>query len=117
VHIDALRVRINNAYNPAVELVGDIAATQQLFTPLISHSGPNLEIQQLLTGIAEERTVLAASAQKMNGVPIHPLRLVFELQQILTPDMTLCSDMGSFHIWLTRHLYSFRARQVLISNG
>jgi acetolactate synthase-1/2/3 large subunit len=31
--------------------------------------------------------------------------------------MTLCSDMGSFHIWLARHLYSFRARQVLISNG
>jgi acetolactate synthase-1/2/3 large subunit len=31
--------------------------------------------------------------------------------------MTLCLDMGSFHIWLARHLYSFRARQVLISNG
>ena len=55
--------------------------------------------------------------RSMNGVPIHPLRLITELQQILTPDMTLCSDMGSFYIWLARHLYSFRARQVLISNG
>jgi acetolactate synthase-1/2/3 large subunit len=25
--------------------------------------------------------------------------------------------MGSFHLWMARHLYSFRARQVLISNG
>jgi acetolactate synthase-1/2/3 large subunit len=25
--------------------------------------------------------------------------------------------MGSFHLWIARHLYSFRARQVLISNG
>jgi acetolactate synthase-1/2/3 large subunit len=25
--------------------------------------------------------------------------------------------MGSFHIWLARHLYSFRARQVLMTNG
>jgi acetolactate synthase-1/2/3 large subunit len=25
--------------------------------------------------------------------------------------------MGSFHIWLARHLYSFRPRQVLITNG
>jgi acetolactate synthase-1/2/3 large subunit len=25
--------------------------------------------------------------------------------------------MGSFHIWLARHLYSFKARQILISNG
>jgi len=43
--------------------------------------------------------------------------LVTELQGILTPDTTLCLDMGSFHLWMARHLYSFRARQILISNG
>jgi acetolactate synthase-1/2/3 large subunit len=117
VHIDALRADIDNAYNPAVELIGDIAATLRLLTPLISHFGPDAEVQQLLNGIVEERKGLATSAEKMNGVPIHPLRLIAELQQLLTPDMTLCSDMGSFHIWLARHLYSFRARQVLMSNG
>lgn len=31
--------------------------------------------------------------------------------------MTVCLDKGSFHIWLARYLYSFRSRQVLISNG
>ena len=31
--------------------------------------------------------------------------------------MTLCLDMGSFHIWLARYLYSFRARQILMTNG
>jgi acetolactate synthase I/II/III large subunit len=45
------------------------------------------------------------------------MRLVHELQNLLTDDTTLCSDMGSFHIWLARHLYSFRSRQVLITNG
>jgi len=25
--------------------------------------------------------------------------------------------MGSFHLWIARHLHSFRARQILISNG
>jgi len=25
--------------------------------------------------------------------------------------------MGSFHLWLARYLYSFKARQILISNG
>jgi acetolactate synthase I/II/III large subunit len=117
VHIDALRADIDNAYNPAIELVGDIAATLRLLTPLISHFGPDKEIQLLLNNIGEERKELVTSAEKLNGVPIHPIRLVAELQRLLTPDMTLCSDMGSFHIWLARHLYSFRARQVLISNG
>jgi acetolactate synthase I/II/III large subunit len=45
------------------------------------------------------------------------MRLVHELQGIMSDDMTLCLDMGSFHIWLARYLYSFRARQVLITNG
>lgn len=52
-----------------------------------------------------------------HGTPIHPLRLVAELQPLLSSDVTLCSDMGSFHLWLARHLYSFKARQILISNG
>jgi len=45
------------------------------------------------------------------------MRLVHELQALLSDDMTLCLDMGSFHIWLARHLYSFRARQILMTNG
>jgi acetolactate synthase-1/2/3 large subunit len=53
----------------------------------------------------------------MNGYPVHPLKLVSSLQNILTSDVTFCSDMGSFHIWLARYLYSFRVRQLLISNG
>jgi acetolactate synthase-1/2/3 large subunit len=29
----------------------------------------------------------------------------------------LCVDMGSFHLWIAHFLFSFRARQILISNG
>ena len=31
--------------------------------------------------------------------------------------MTVCSDMGSFSMYLSRYLFSFRARQFLITNG
>jgi acetolactate synthase I/II/III large subunit len=117
VHIDAVHADIDNSYNPAVELIGDIAATVRLLLPLVSKCCPESEIRNLLDRIAEERQQLSAAAKKMNGVPIHPLRIVTALQDLLTPDTTLCSDMGSFHIWLARHLYSFRTRQVLISNG
>jgi acetolactate synthase I/II/III large subunit len=117
VHVDVVRPDIDNSYNPAVELIGDIASTLQELTSQIKLPHPDSEIEKLLNSIADERKKLAASAEKMNGVPIHPLRLVAELQKILSPDMTLCVDMGSFHIWLARYLYSFRVRQVLISNG
>jgi acetolactate synthase-1/2/3 large subunit len=71
----------------------------------------------LLAKIATDREELARSSAALAGTPIHPLRLVSKLQNILTPDVSLCLDMGSFHLWMAHHLYSFRARQVLISNG
>lgn len=53
----------------------------------------------------------------MNGIPLHPMRLTYELQKLMRHDITVCLDMGSFHIWLARHLYSFRPRQILFTNG
>jgi len=72
---------------------------------------------KILEAIAAERTQLSRESALRGGLPIHPLRLVSELQQLLSTDLTLCLDMGSFHLWLARHLYSFKARQILITNG
>jgi acetolactate synthase I/II/III large subunit len=117
VHLDALPADIDNSYSPTVELLGDIAATLRLLTPIVSRSAPDPSIKRLLEKIAGGREELARSSAALNGTPVHPLRLVAELQKMLTPDTTLCLDMGSFHLWMARHLYSFRARQILISNG
>jgi acetolactate synthase-1/2/3 large subunit len=117
VHLDALPADIDNSYSPSVELIGDIAASLRLLTPQVSHITPEPSIQRLLEKIAQYREELARSSAALNGTPVHPLRLVSELQKILAADTTLCLDMGSFHLWMARHLYSFRARQILISNG
>jgi len=117
VHIDEVRADVDTSYNPILELTGDIAETLQILTPLVSRAELHHELKALLDQIAVMRRELTVSSARLNGIPIHPLRLIAELQEILTPDTTLCSDIGSFHIWLARHLYSFRARQVLISNG
>jgi acetolactate synthase I/II/III large subunit len=117
VHLDVLPADIDNSYNPSVELVGDIASTLVLLTPLVSRSALEPSVKRLLERIANDREELARSSAGLSGTPVHPLRIASELQRILTPDTTLCLDMGSFHLWMARHLYSFRARQILISNG
>jgi acetolactate synthase-1/2/3 large subunit len=116
VHIDAVGADIDRDYKPQVELTGDIADTlgalaAQLEWKQASAAG------DLLGVIARDRAQFAERAAGTDGVPIHPMRLVHELQGLLSDDMTLCLDMGSFHIWLARHLYSFRARQLLFTNG
>jgi acetolactate synthase-1/2/3 large subunit len=116
VHIDAVPAEIDRDYRPQLELTGDIAATLSTLTTQVERKMAVAQTE-LLSEIAHDRTQFAERAAAMNGTPVHPMRLVHELQELLRDDMTLCLDMGSFHIWLARHLYSFRARQVLISNG
>src|SRR2546423_5188493 len=108
---------IENDYSPAVELIGDIEETLATLSPLLHRSHLADESARLLQMIGQDRQRLLAEAATKSGVPIHPLRLVSELQKILTPDVTVCSDMGSFSMYLSRYLFSFRARQFLITNG
>jgi acetolactate synthase-1/2/3 large subunit len=117
IHIDVLPADLDNYYQPYVELTGDIAQTLRALTAQISRSTKSALSASILSAIAAERDHLAAESAKRSGTPIHPLRLVHELKQFLASDVTVCLDMGSFHLWIARHLYSFRARQVLITNG
>ena len=116
IHIDAVSADIDKDYRPQLELTGDIAATLRALAAQVERKTPSADAQ-FIKDIARDRAIFAERAAVLNGVPIHPMRLVHELQALLSDDMTLCLDMGSFHIWLARHLYSFRARQILMTNG
>jgi acetolactate synthase-1/2/3 large subunit len=117
IHADVLPADLDTFYCPTVELIGDIAQSLAALTPLIKRSNKSALSRTILDSIAAGRVEFNQDAAKRNGTPIHPLRIVFELQKMLGPDVTLCLDMGSFHLWIAHHLYSFRARQILISNG
>ncbi|MCU1299300.1 MAG: acetolactate synthase, catabolic [Acidobacteriaceae bacterium] len=117
VHIDVVPAEVENDYIPAIELIGSIEETLSALMLLLHRPSIDNSSKVLLSRIAHDREQMRAEAANLSGVPIHPLRLIAELQDILTPDVTVCSDMGSFSIYLARYLYSFRARQFLISNG
>ena len=116
IHIDCAAPVIDKDYRPQVELIGDIAPTVRAFAAQVESRAFAAD-SPLLLDIESERKKLALEASALNGTPIHPLRLVYELQNVLRDDVTLCVDIGSFHIWLARHLYSFRPRQMLFTNG
>jgi acetolactate synthase-1/2/3 large subunit len=117
IHIDVLPVDLDNSYQPYVELTGDIAQTLEVLAPQIKRTETSALSADMINAIKGERDLLAKEAAKRSGTPIHPLRLIHDLKQFLTPDTTVCLDMGSFHLWIAHHLYSFRPRQVLITNG
>ena len=118
VHIDVLPAYEERKYVPDLELVGDIAATLNLLASRIEHK---LELSQraseILVDRQHQRDLLDRRGASLNQFALHPLRIVRAMQDIVNNDVTLTVDMGSFHIWIARYLYSFRARQVMISNG
>jgi acetolactate synthase-1/2/3 large subunit len=117
VHIDSTRADVDNFYSPAVEVLGDIAAS---LTGLADLSSPLVlapDVERFLSALASKRAFRIEDADRYTENPIHPLRIVAELQKWLAEDVTLCLDMGSFHLWIAHFLFSFRARQILISNG
>ena len=117
VHIDVQMADIDADYVPTVELIGDVPSTLAALSPQVNRSSRAPVSDRILQAITAERDDLATRSAGYSGTPIHPLRLIFELQKLVDTDMTLCLDMGSFYLWLARHLYSFRARQLLMTNG
>ena len=117
VHVDVVAAELDTHYDPAVELVGDIAASVRA---LAAQAGKLPRAPQLETILAQyhaTRLSALSGARSTSNTAVHPLQIVRELEQFITPDVTMCLDMGTFHIWLARYLLSFRARQMLISNG
>ncbi|OON40287.1 acetolactate synthase large subunit [Izhakiella australiensis] len=118
VHIDVQPAEIDNSYLPDTELVGDISATLDKLTARISSPLTlSSESAAILEDRHKQRHLLSVQGQKLSQFALHPLRIVRAMQDIINSDVTLTVDMGSFHIWIARYLYSFRARQIMISNG
>jgi acetolactate synthase I/II/III large subunit len=116
IHIDCSPFEIDQDYRPQVVLRGDLPVTLLYLAAQMQSRNVGTDSVRLKE-IARERESFAAAAAAASGVPVHPMRLVHELQKVLSDDMTVCVDMGSFHIWLARRLYSFRPRQLLFTNG
>ena len=112
IHIDSTRADIDNFYTPAVEVLGDIAASLASLQELVRGLVLSPDVERFFTSLGSKRAMRLRDANNHDDNPIHPLRIVAELQKWLADDVTLCVDMGSFHLWI-----SFRARQVLITNG
>ncbi|MCX8958472.1 acetolactate synthase AlsS [Erwinia psidii] len=118
VHIDVLPADTDNCYLPDAELVGDIASTiDKLAARITAPLQLSSQAVAVLDDRQQQRKLLSLQGQHLNQFALHPLRIVRAMQDIIDNDITLTVDMGSFHIWIARYLYCFRAHQIMISNG
>lgn len=116
ITIDLLRSDQDRSFIPTAEIIGDIGASLSVLSPLIEvelEASYRVKIEEEIDLLKE----IVAEGAAMSGMPVHPLRVISELEKVITPDTTIALDVGSHYIWMNRYFRSKFARQVLVSNG
>jgi acetolactate synthase-1/2/3 large subunit len=115
VHIDSVIADYDAHYSPDVEVYGDISASLDAIGSGLS--GAKIVPSPLIGAVRSELEEMRTAGSAKTGMPVHPLRIIKELEALMSDDIVMALDMGSFHIWIARYLYAFVPEQFLISNG
>lgn len=116
VHVDHAAADIDTYYDPAVELVGDIAATLDDLCGRLQRPKCIADLPAAAPLRQELFDQIGEGADRGTS-PVHPLRLIHELRQMLGDDVTVACDIGSHYIWMARYFLSFEPHRLLFSNG
>lgn len=116
INIDVIPSDQDRNFLPNIELIGNLTASLDLLTPLLK---PQLDPTHFhdLNAARQEINDIIATGVARTGYPIHPLRILHELRQVVTDQTTLSIDVGSFYIWMDRYFAAAFPRQFLVSNG
>ncbi|MDQ0929515.1 acetolactate synthase-1/2/3 large subunit [Bacillus atrophaeus] len=117
IHLDEIQADIDHAYQPELELIGDIAST----VPHIEHDALKVDIekrdQMMLSELKDmlNESEQAPAEQKKDRV--HPLHIIKELRSAIDDNVTVTCDIGSHGIWMSRYFRAYEPLKLLISNG
>lgn len=119
VHIDAVAADVDNHYQPAIELRGDVAATVSALTAQMSgfqlDAGYRAELSRQRDAL---RSIdVAAASTPASGTGLNPAAVVLRLRDELDDDATITCDIGTVYIHVARHLRVYEPRRLLFSNG
>ena len=119
IHVDELPADIDNHYQPALELRGDIAWTCKELTPMLA----GLRLSDAARGaVAEQRTALVriddeARAHPESDAGLNPAAVVLKIRELIDDEATVACDVGSHYIYMARHFRVYQPRRLLFSDG
>ncbi len=126
IHIDTAPAEVDAAYQPEIELVGDIDGTlRRLLTAVQPHgiggrdAGERHASREILVH-ADLRTELLdelAAHEANDAFPITPQRAIADLRRALAPEDIVVSDVGAHKVWVARLYQAYEPNTVIISNG
>ncbi|MEJ8550715.1 acetolactate synthase AlsS [Bacillus velezensis] len=117
IHLDEIQADIDHAYQPELELLGDIAATiKQIEHDAVTFDMGSRE-QEVLSELKQMLTDSEKAPSDHKSDRVHPLQIVQELRNAIDDDVTVTCDIGSHAIWMSRYFRAYEPLKLLISNG
>jgi acetolactate synthase-1/2/3 large subunit len=126
LHIDTQPAEVDAAYQPEVELIGDIGGSlERLLSAVLPlgisgrDAGQRHAAKETLVNADLRQELLQdlAAGETDQGYPIKPQRALFELRRALGPEDIVVSDVGAHKIWVARLYQAYEPNTVIISNG
>jgi acetolactate synthase-1/2/3 large subunit len=115
IHVDELPAPLDRAYQPAVELTGDMARTLDALAERLQLS--NTDEWDV---VSKAREALLAEQERgagLAGSPVHPLRFIHDLRQTIGDNVTVTCDVGAHQIWMARYFFCYEPRRLFFSMG
>ncbi|UMU16449.1 acetolactate synthase AlsS [Bacillus velezensis] len=117
IHLDEIQADIDHAYQPELELLGDIPATvKQIEHDAVTFDMGNRE-KEVLSELKQMLTDSEKAPSDHKSDRVHPLQIVQELRNAIDDDVTVTCDIGSHAIWMSRYFRAYEPLKLLISNG
>jgi acetolactate synthase I/II/III large subunit len=126
IHIDTQPAEVDAAYQPEVELIGDIGgALEQLLVAALPggvggrSASERHESRETLVHADLRNSLLAdlAAGESDAAFPIKPQRAIHDLRRALGAEDIVVSDVGAHKIWVARLYQAYEPNTVIISNG
>ncbi|MGB7433631.1 MAG: acetolactate synthase large subunit [Ahrensia sp.] len=114
IHVSAHPAQLERAYQPCLQIVGDIDASIQSMTLMLAEQGLNLHSSML----AEMRTAIHAAKKPTAGDTARsPRAIIQSLNETLGADDILFVGVGAHKMWMARCFAAQNPAACLITNG
>lgn len=118
IHADFLAAEIDAHYNPAVELIGDLAHTLWMLNERVSKSD-QLEFDLAFQKETRQKMTEDFAEYKDDNTDgsIRPQKALWDVRQVMGPRDIVLSDVGAHKMWIARHYQCHEPNTCLIPNG
>jgi len=108
---------IDRYYQPELELLGDMAANIDKLSSHLATRSDDPTANPLVMQVQDSLLEAKQQGARQSGFPVHPLRLIYELRNLIGDDVTVVCDIGSIYVWMARYFSIYEPHRLLFSNG